>query len=184
MIRPGIKRFFRLPSRHPESAAQDPDDEIRLHLEMRAEQLQRRGMSAEEAWAEARRRFGPVDEARQAMRTASRRRDHRLRLRELVETVAQDVRFGVRQLRRSPGFALMAVLTLALGIGANSAIFSVLDGVLLRPAPFPDIDRLVMVWETDRNSGTTREPASVPDYLNLRSAARLLRTSPRLPERR
>jgi putative ABC transport system permease protein len=174
MIRPGIKRFFRLPSRHPESATQDLDDEIRLHLEMRAEQLQRRGMSAEEAWAEARRRFGPVDEARQALRTASRRRDHRLRLRELMGTVAQDVCFGARQLRRSPGFALMAVLTLALGIGANSAIFSVLDGVLLRPAPFPDIDRLVMVWETDRNSGTTREPASVPDYLDLRSAARPL----------
>ena len=78
--------------------------------------------------------------------------------------------FGL--LARSPGFASAAILTLALGIGANTAIFSVVDGVLLRPAPVHDLDRLVMVWETDRNSGTTREPASVPDFLDYRSAGR------------
>jgi hypothetical protein len=59
------------------------------------------------------------------------------------------------------------VLTLALGIGANTAIFSVVDGVLLRPTPFEDVGRLMMIWETDRKSGTTREPASVPDYLDI-----------------
>jgi len=82
--------------------------------------------------------------------------------------VLQDFRYALRSLRKAPGFASAAVLTLALGIGANTAIFSVVDGVLLRPAPFEDMDRLMMVWETDRKSGTTREPASVPDYLDFR----------------
>jgi putative ABC transport system permease protein len=78
-----------------------------------------------------------------------------------------DLRLAVRSLARNPGFAAAAVLTLALGIGANSAIFSVVNAVLLRPAPFHELDRIVMVWETDRNSSTTREPASVPDYLDF-----------------
>ena len=81
----------------------------------------------------------------------------------------QDFRVALRLLARSPGFASAAILTLALGIGANTAIFSVVNAVLLRPAPFHELDRLVMVWETDRNSSTTREPASVPDYLDFRS---------------
>ncbi|MGH7529912.1 MAG: ABC transporter permease, partial [Gemmatimonadales bacterium] len=84
-----------------------------------------------------------------------------------MDTITLDLRYALRQLRASPGFTLAAVLTLALGIGANTAIFSVVDGVLLRPAPFEDMDRLVMVWETDRKSGTLHEPASVPDYLDF-----------------
>jgi predicted permease len=84
-----------------------------------------------------------------------------------MDTLLQDLRYAVRQLARSPGFTIPAVLTLALGIGANTAIFSVVDGVLLRPTPFEDVGRLMMIWETDRKSGTTREPASVPDYLDF-----------------
>ncbi|HEX7050810.1 MAG TPA: ABC transporter permease [Longimicrobiales bacterium] len=84
-----------------------------------------------------------------------------------MEGWLHDLRYALRTLRRTPGFTMVAVLTLALGIGANTAIFSVIDGVLLRPVPFADADRLMMVWETDRNSGTTREPASVPDYLDF-----------------
>src|SRR5688572_20755370 len=79
-----------------------------------------------------------------------------------------ELRLAVRSLARNPGFAVAAVLTMALGIGANTAIFSVVNAVLLRPAPFHELDRIVMVWETDRNSSTTREPASVPDYLDFR----------------
>ena len=80
-----------------------------------------------------------------------------------------ELRLAVRSLARNPGFTAAAVLTLALGIGANTAIFSVVNAVLLRPAPFHELERIVMVWETDRNSNTTREPASVPDYLDYRS---------------
>ncbi len=86
----------------------------------------------------------------------------------------RDMRFAVRLLARHPGFTAAAILTLALGIGANTAIYSVINGVLLRPAPVEALERLVMVWETDRATGTTREPASVPDYLDLRERARTL----------
>jgi putative ABC transport system permease protein len=82
--------------------------------------------------------------------------------------IMQDLRFGLRLLAANPGFAVVALLTLALGIGANTAIFSVIDTVLLRGAPVRDIDRLAIVWETDRNTGTTREPGSLPDYLDYR----------------
>jgi putative ABC transport system permease protein len=85
-----------------------------------------------------------------------------------MSTLIQDLRYALRALAKSPGFTAAAVVTLALGIGANTAIFSVVDGVLLRPAPFADMDRLVMVWETDRASGTTREPASIPDFADFR----------------
>ena len=85
-----------------------------------------------------------------------------------------DFRVAFRSLIRAPGFSLAVILTLALGIGATTAIFSVVDGVLLRPAPLADIGRLGLVWETDRKSGTTREPASVPDYLDFQARSRQL----------
>ncbi|HSA57404.1 MAG TPA: ABC transporter permease [Gemmatimonadaceae bacterium] len=84
----------------------------------------------------------------------------------------QDLRYGARVLARARGFTTAAVLTLALGVGATTAIFSVVDTVLLRPAPFADHDRLTMVWETDRNTGTVREPASWPDFLDMQRESR------------
>ena len=85
-----------------------------------------------------------------------------------------DLRYALRSFLKNPAFSIACVLTLALGIGANTAIFSVVDAVLLRQAPFADINRLVMVWETDRNTGTTREPASLPDYLDIKERVRTL----------
>src|SRR5262245_36916525 len=86
----------------------------------------------------------------------------------------QDIRLAFRLIGTHPGFACAAILTLALGIGANTAIFSVVNGVLLRPAPFADLERLVMVWETDGNSGTSREPGSVPDFIDYKARAKTL----------
>jgi putative ABC transport system permease protein len=86
----------------------------------------------------------------------------------------QDLRLAFRLIGKNPGFACAAILTLALGIGANTAIFSVVNGVLLRPAPFADLERLVMVWETDGNTGTMREPGSVPDFLDYKERSRTL----------
>ena len=82
-----------------------------------------------------------------------------------------DVRFAIRSFLKNPEFALACIVTLGLGIGANTAIFSVVDAVLLRRAPFADADRLAMIWETDRNTATTREPASFPDYLDVKERA-------------
>src|SRR3954467_7830289 len=85
-----------------------------------------------------------------------------------------DLRYALRSFLKNPAFSAACVLTLALGIGANTAIFSVVDAVLLARAPFADIARLVIVWETDRNTGTTREPASLPNYLDIKDRARSL----------
>ena len=85
-----------------------------------------------------------------------------------------DLRHALRGLAGRPGFTVVAVLTLALAIGATTAIFSVVDGVLLRATPVAELDRLVMVWETDRHTGTTREPASVPDFLDFQRDSRTL----------
>ena len=86
--------------------------------------------------------------------------------------VLQDFRYAVRLLNRSRGFAFPAIVTLTLGIGVTVAIFSVVDGVLFRPVPFPDPKRLVMVWETDRDSGTSHEPGAWPDFIDFQQRAR------------
>jgi putative ABC transport system permease protein len=86
-----------------------------------------------------------------------------------LDILRHDLRYAARSLRRSPAFTIAAVLTLAIGIGANAAMLSVVNRVLLRPSPFTEIDRLAMVWETDRASGTTREPASIPDFVDFRA---------------
>jgi putative ABC transport system permease protein len=91
-----------------------------------------------------------------------------------LDDLRADLRLGMRSLLRTPSFTLVVLGTLALGIGATSAIFTVIDNVLLRPAPVPGLDELVVVWETDHSSGTTREPASFPDYLDFRARTRTL----------
>ncbi len=89
-----------------------------------------------------------------------------------MDSLLHDLRHAVRTLCRSPAFAAAAILTLAIGIGANAAILSVLQRVLLRPAPVEAIDRLAVVWETDRDASTTREPASIPDLGDFRARSR------------
>ena len=85
-----------------------------------------------------------------------------------METLWNDLRYGWRVMRRSPGFAAVAILTLAIGIGANAAIFSIVNGVLLRPLPFPDSSRIVTIWETDANRNVVRGTASPAEFLDWR----------------
>lgn len=136
-------------------------EELRHHVEMETEAGLAEGLTLREARRRALLQFGGVERHKEAARDERGVR--------WLEELSRDFRYAARTLRKSPGFAAAAVLTLALGIGANTAIFSVVDGVLLRPIPFADPDELYMIWETDRNSGTTREPASLPDYLDFRA---------------
>jgi hypothetical protein len=85
-----------------------------------------------------------------------------------IEQLLQDASYGVRALRKNPGFAIVVVLTLALGIGANTAIFSVVRGVVLAPLPYPEPNRLVMVWESRPNVKTLS--TSYPDFIPVRLA--------------
>ncbi len=142
-IRPGIRRLLRLVTRR--SMESDADEEIRLHLKLRTEQLIRDGMPPAAARQEAERRFGDVDLERRLSRASAARQARRARWQESVPALRGDVRYALRTLRRDAGFTAFALTIMALGIGASATVFSLVNGVLLRPMPFRDPSRLVWI---------------------------------------
>jgi putative ABC transport system permease protein len=141
------------------------DAELRFHLESRTDANLGRGMSPRQAEREARQHLGNVTRAREGMREA--------RMVMWCDELVQDVRHGSRVLRRHTGLTALAVLTLSLGIGANAAIFSVIQAVWLRPLPFPGADRLVTVLDGRQGEPGLTSP-TIPELLELRAASRTL----------
>jgi predicted permease len=169
----GVRRLFRLPATAA-SVDRDVDEEIDFHLRARADELIARGMSPVDAHAAALREFGDPAAARHELAAIDRRRVGRERRVEWWDALGQDVRFATRTLARSRGFTAAAVLTLALAIGTASAIFSVVDGVLLRPLPYPNQARVVLLWTTGRFSGVAQNelPFSAANFADVRDRTR------------
>jgi predicted permease len=148
------------------------EDEVAFHIEQKAARLVAEGMSEEDAWREARRRFGDVDRLKEQM---TREGERGMRMGAAWDRIRQDLHYAVRQLLKSPGFTVVTMLTLALGIGATTSIFSVVDGILFRPLPFPEPDELVAVWaDRTRSGGPPDEWLNFPDYFDLKERSRTL----------
>src|SRR3989449_2621941 len=139
----------------------DLSEEIQAHLEEKIEELIASGMPRKQATAAARRQFGNVTLTEEDSRTVWRWPS--------IEDFFMDIRLGVRTLRKNPGFTTVVVLTLALGIGANTAIFSVINSVLLQALPYHDPDSLVMVWESNSQHPNPHNTVSPPNFLDWQS---------------
>ena len=129
--------FHRLFHRH--RAEKELDDEVQAYFEILIERHMARGLSREAAQRAARVEFEGPEQVKEKVRE--------VRVGAMIETTAQDIRYAWRVLLKSPGFAFFAVLTIALGLGANAAIFSLLDGVLLKSFGYPEPERIVRLWE-------------------------------------
>src|SRR5690349_4591063 len=137
----------------------DLEEEMRLHLELRQREQMESGTPAAEARAAARRRFGNT--------TYLKEESHLAWGWEWLENLAQDVRYGLRMLRKSPGFSAVAILTMALGIGATTAIFSMVDATLVRPLPYPEPEQLVSIEDDLPGAGAWDVGMSQPEWEDL-----------------
>ena len=145
---------------HRRTNEDDLRDEIETHLSLAAEEMHRKGASSRGAVDAAKRHFGNVEYAKEIYRER--------RGLPVIETLLQDIRYGTRVLRKNPGFSVVALLTLALGIGATVSIFSVVNAVLLRPLPFPQGDRLIEIQESIPKASPGQYPVSAPDVADFR----------------
>jgi hypothetical protein len=150
-VRSGLRSLFRR-----QDVEHDLDDELRHYVEMTVRDKMRDGMSREAAERLARLEIGSVDAAKDVVRGGGWEAS--------IELLLRDLFYGLRALRRQPAFTAVVSITLALGIGANAAMFSVVDAILLRPLPYKDPDRLAMLWTADMRRGILEEGTSYPTY--------------------
>jgi predicted permease len=156
---PGVRRLLRLPRVERDLTAA-VDEELSFHIDMLIEQSIAAGSSPDAARREAMIRFGDLERVRQRCYDISNTHEAAVRRTELWTTLWQDVKYAVRSLTRAPGFSLVILLTLALGIGATTAMFSVVRGVLLRPLPFPEPERVIRVWPANPTANVDRGQVS------------------------
>jgi putative ABC transport system permease protein len=147
----GLRAVFR-----KEKTELDLQDELRFYLEASAAEKMRDGMREDQARRAARLELGSAEAIKEEVRAAG--------WENVLESCAQDIRYALRTLRKSPGFTLVAILTLALGIGVNTSLFSIVNTVLLQPLPFKDPSRLVMLFEGLPQIGSPKFPFSTPDF--------------------
>jgi len=170
MSRFPARRLFRFPWRTAAQVAADVEEELRFHLDLVAQELIGEGWPEEAARLEAVRRFGDLESTRKICRKLDLSKEKQMKWIKALEELGQDLRFALRQLAKSPAFTLIAILTLALGVGATTSIFSVVDGILLRPLPFPAPDRLVRVYPL--SDAGKPSAFSVLNYLDWRKQSR------------
>lgn len=176
-LRPDVRRLLRLPVRSQAATHRDIDDELDAVIANRVEYLVARGVAYDEARAEALRRVGAsLDQARLQLHNSADHRERRMRFGELVESVTQDLHYAARGLMRRPAFTTVAVLTLAIGVGATTAIFSAVNVLLLRPLPYAQPDELMRVSLVTpaRGDRPSREMVwSYPKFTAFRDAQRV-----------
>ena len=145
-LRPGVRRLFRLAPQTSDRIRAEFDDELEALIASRVDHLMQQGMSADDARREALRRLGStLAEVRDNLRTSAHQRGRKMSLIDWMESIAQDIRYAARGLARRPVFSVVAVATLAVGIGATTAIFSAVNALLLRPLPYARPDELMKV---------------------------------------
>ena len=172
MHRPGILRAFRLALRRRADVEAEVRDEIEHHVLLTVESLVARGATPEEARTEALRRLGyapSIDDVQRRLLSAAQQRERRVQLHERLEILADDARYALRQIRRSPGFAAAVIITFALGIGANATMFGLVDRLLLRPpagvAAPERVFALTSAWQYRPDGAGNGRPASGPGEL-------------------
>jgi predicted permease len=183
-IRPRVRRLFSLGIRRRDVVDAQMEEELRFHVEARIERLIATGMSADGARAEAVRRLAgerEPDDARRRLLQSAERKERTMAWQERSSEFVQDMRYAIRGLMNRPGFAAVSILTLAIGIGANTAIFGAVNALLLRPLPFPEPERLMEVSLSHSGTGgpdVTNAPAaelapwSWPKFVLFRDAQR------------
>ena len=162
-------RFFQLPWRSRSRIARDVDAELAFHLEMRMSELTAQGVPAEEAQQRARAEFGDIERTRKYCRDVDARTDRAMRFSDFVAEWRQDVRYSLRAMQRSPGFAVVSLITLALAIGANTAIFSVARAVLIAPLPYGDSGALMSLFEFPTQNPAQRHQLAPANYVDIKA---------------
>src|SRR5690242_1287662 len=164
-----MRRIFRRSDVRDDSA-RDVSDELHFHLDMRAQEFVERGLSPDDARRAAAKAFGDVSAIDAELRVGRQSRVRSRARRDRLQELSTDIRFALRTLRKNIGFTVATLATLALGIGAATAVFTVVNGVLLRPLPYPDPSRLAMVWMSSKQYGE-RLPLSAGFYNDIAAPA-------------